>query len=233
MFPEHFLPEERRATAKRCRYHFGPTSVIEASLVLRGKARIHPAQKPVGVFERLILMTTKPGDIVLDPMAGGGTTGEAARNHGRRAILCDASEPYTSGMESRLGVDRIDIQRLALLVDDTGDSQTSSVDRRRLGVEMLALGVPQVEIAEALGVSRETVRQWRIRDQNGDVAPKPRGGRVPALSKLRLEEVLTKAIAEGRTTGKELAAFILEEAGVSYHPDHAKRLARRMLSGGG
>jgi len=47
-----------------------------------GKGRIHPMQKAVDVCERLIENSTQPGEIVLDPFAGSGTTGVAA-------MLCD------------------------------------------------------------------------------------------------------------------------------------------------
>ena len=73
----------------------------------------HPAQKPLKVIEPLIMMSTVPGDIVVDPMCGSGTTGEACRNLGRNAILCDESEEYTKLTASRLGVD-VQVDRLTL-----------------------------------------------------------------------------------------------------------------------
>jgi site-specific DNA-methyltransferase (adenine-specific) len=69
----------------------------------------HPAQKPVKVIEPLVKMTTKEGDLVLDPMCGSGTTGVACRNLNRRAILCDASEEYISMTEKRLNLSRDDL----------------------------------------------------------------------------------------------------------------------------
>jgi DNA modification methylase len=64
----------------------------------------HPAQKPEKVFEPLILMATKPGDLVIDPMCGSGTTGALCAKLGRRANLCDESEEYVNVAENRLGV---------------------------------------------------------------------------------------------------------------------------------
>ena len=69
----------------------------------------HPAQKPIKVIEPLILMSTVQGDTVLDPMCGSGTTGVVSRNLGRRSIVCDASDEYTSMTEKRLGLHRIDL----------------------------------------------------------------------------------------------------------------------------
>jgi len=112
LYPEHFLNSaqlEKQKTGK-LRYMPGPPSVIEAPLLVGfvGKKEQlgHPAQKPCKVFEPLILMTTKPGDIVFDPMCGSGTTGEVCKALGRHAILCDASERYVQMTEKRLGIQR-------------------------------------------------------------------------------------------------------------------------------
>lgn len=47
--------------------------------------KIHPTQKPVQLLERLIEIFTDPGDVVIDPCAGSGTSLLAAANCGRRA----------------------------------------------------------------------------------------------------------------------------------------------------
>jgi adenine-specific DNA-methyltransferase len=54
----------------------------------------HPAQFPVGLAERLVLALTSPGDLVVDPFMGSGTTLVAAAMHGRRAAGCDAEPRY-------------------------------------------------------------------------------------------------------------------------------------------
>lgn len=50
---------------------------------------LHPNQKPVDVIQKLIESFSKRGDVVLDPFAGSGTTGIAARNCGRDFILIE------------------------------------------------------------------------------------------------------------------------------------------------
>jgi DNA methylase len=114
LYPEHFLNEAQLEKQRRgkLRYLPGPPSVIDMPLnigfVGRHEQTGHPAQKPEKVLEPLILMATKPGDVVLDPMCGAGTTGAVCAKLGRKAILCDASEEYIQMTERRLGVTRIE-----------------------------------------------------------------------------------------------------------------------------
>lgn len=49
-------------------------------------SKIHPAQKPVKLLEHLIQTFTDPGDVVIDPCCGSGSTLRAARNLGRNAF---------------------------------------------------------------------------------------------------------------------------------------------------
>lgn len=100
LYPEHFLNDaQKKLKAEgKLRYMPGPPTVIEAALnigfVGRHEQTGHPSQKPISVMSPLIEMVTKPGDIVLDPMCGSGTTGIAAHRLGRSSILCDASPGY-------------------------------------------------------------------------------------------------------------------------------------------
>lgn len=57
-------------------------------------ATIHPTQKPVRLLERLLALTTKKGDIVLDPFCGSCSTGIACRNTGRNFIGFEIDEEY-------------------------------------------------------------------------------------------------------------------------------------------
>ena len=49
--------------------------------------KAHPTQKPEALLHRVLLASTKPGDIVLDPFFGTGTTGAVARKLGRHLSL--------------------------------------------------------------------------------------------------------------------------------------------------
>jgi len=54
----------------------------------------HPTQKPLALMDRIILATTNPKDIILDPFCGSATTGVSAMLHGRRFIGVDADQGF-------------------------------------------------------------------------------------------------------------------------------------------
>lgn len=62
----------------------------------------HPTPKPLGVTMWLIEQATEPGQIVLDPFAGSGTTLEAAKRLGRKAIGIEVEERYCEVAAKRL-----------------------------------------------------------------------------------------------------------------------------------
>jgi DNA modification methylase len=62
----------------------------------------HPCQMPEAVLERIIRASSNPGDLVLDPFAGSGTTLAVARRLGRRYLGVELSEEYARGIRARL-----------------------------------------------------------------------------------------------------------------------------------
>ena len=71
--------------------------------ITQGKEkRLYPTAKPVQLLERIIKMTTNEGDMILDPMSGSGTTGEACKNLNRKCILIDKNEEAIEIIKLRL-----------------------------------------------------------------------------------------------------------------------------------
>ena len=62
----------------------------------------HPTQKPLELVERCLLASTNPGDLVLDPFLGSGTTGVAAVRHGRRFVGIEMSAAYIETARKRV-----------------------------------------------------------------------------------------------------------------------------------
>jgi DNA modification methylase len=63
--------------------------------------KIHPTQKPEELMRRVILSSTKVGDIILDPMAGVGTTGYVAKKLGRNFIMIEINQKYVEATIKR------------------------------------------------------------------------------------------------------------------------------------
>jgi site-specific DNA-methyltransferase (adenine-specific) len=63
---------------------------------------LHPTEKPLGILAPLITYACPPGGLVLDPFAGSGSTLDAARQTGRRAIGVEADERYCEAAARRL-----------------------------------------------------------------------------------------------------------------------------------
>ena len=63
---------------------------------------VHPCQYPVELIERLVLSLTRPGQLVIDPYIGVGTTAVAAVLHGRRAAGSDIRAEYLDVAERRV-----------------------------------------------------------------------------------------------------------------------------------
>jgi site-specific DNA-methyltransferase (adenine-specific) len=64
---------------------------------------IHPTEKPVGLIEILIEMSTNKGDLVVDPFSGSGSTAVAAQRTGRSAIGIEMEDKYVQASRDRLG----------------------------------------------------------------------------------------------------------------------------------
>lgn len=64
--------------------------------------KVHPTQKPVPLLEYLIRIFTDPGDVVIDPTAGSGTTLYAARNLDRRAYGFEIKKEFFKAANEKI-----------------------------------------------------------------------------------------------------------------------------------
>jgi modification methylase len=65
-------------------------------------AKLHPTQKPEALVARAILAASRPGDLVLDPFLGSGTTGAVAKRLGRSFIGIERDAGYAQAAEARI-----------------------------------------------------------------------------------------------------------------------------------
>ncbi len=64
--------------------------------------KVHPTQKPEALLARIIMASTKPGDIVLDPFFGSGTTGAVAKRLGRHFVGIEREQDYIDAASARI-----------------------------------------------------------------------------------------------------------------------------------
>ncbi|MCS6835531.1 MAG: DNA methyltransferase [Anaerolineae bacterium] len=67
-----------------------------------GGEKLHSTQKPEALLYRVILASTNPGDVVLDPFFGTGTTGAVAKKLGRHFVGIERDEAYIRGARARI-----------------------------------------------------------------------------------------------------------------------------------
>jgi adenine-specific DNA-methyltransferase len=75
---------------------------ISGAVQSRSDPKVYVVQTSTPVIERCLLMTTDPGDLVLDPTCGSGTTAYVAEQWGRRWITCDTSRVALALARTRL-----------------------------------------------------------------------------------------------------------------------------------
>lgn len=77
------------------------TSVLQFQAP-KGRNRIHPTQKPLGLIKELVRLTTREGDVVLDPFMGSGTTVIACKVLNRHFIGFEISAEYCELAKQRI-----------------------------------------------------------------------------------------------------------------------------------
>lgn len=81
--------------------------------------KVHPTQKPEALLERVILSSSKEGDVVLDMFAGTGTTGVVAKRYGRNYILIENNKDYCEWMKKRLASTKRQLRQEYLVASKT------------------------------------------------------------------------------------------------------------------
>ncbi len=67
-----------------------------------GSVRYHPNEKPMSWIEPIVLNSSHPGDVILDPFCGSGTTGVVANKWDRKYYLIEADHDHVKTAKKRL-----------------------------------------------------------------------------------------------------------------------------------
>jgi site-specific DNA-methyltransferase (adenine-specific) len=81
-----------------------PRDVLEIPILNNGMAEKtpHPTQKPLELIRRLVAASSNPGDLVVDPFGGSGTTAVACELLGRRWAVCEREPEYAKWAAARV-----------------------------------------------------------------------------------------------------------------------------------
>jgi DNA modification methylase len=86
---------------------------------------LHPCQMPLALLERIVRVSSNPGDLVLDPFAGSGTTLVAAKKLGRDYLGIELSKNYAGRIRERL-------KRVVVSDEPSTNGQRPAANRRTL-----------------------------------------------------------------------------------------------------
>jgi modification methylase len=79
-----------------------PLCTGEERLKGKDKKKLHPTQKPEALLARVILSSSRPNDLVVDPFCGTGTTGAVAKRLGRRFFGVEREAEYAAAAQKRI-----------------------------------------------------------------------------------------------------------------------------------
>ena len=80
---------------------FGTKTVFDVNMP-RGIDKLHPTEKPTGFIEKILIDTTKSGDLIIDPFMGSGSTGVACVNTNRNFIGIELDRGYFEIAKNRI-----------------------------------------------------------------------------------------------------------------------------------
>jgi modification methylase len=90
--------------------------------------KVHPTQKPEALLTRIMMSSTKPGDIVLDPFFGSGTTGAVAKRLGRHFVGVEREQAYIDAATARIdAVEQADLATLKVVASKRSEPRVAFV----------------------------------------------------------------------------------------------------------
>ena len=107
-----------------------PLCTGEERLKMPDGKKLHPTQKPEALLARILLAASRPGDLVLDPFLGSGTTGAVAKRLDRRFIGIEREKAYARAAQARIAATEV-LPEPALAAFVTAAGAVRGADRAR------------------------------------------------------------------------------------------------------
>ena len=118
----------------------------------------HPCQMPEILLARIVAVSSKPGDVVLDPFNGSGTTAAVAYQLGRKYAGCEISENYVENARKRLEELKANDKFLSNLFDSLNSAEM--LEFRRLYIDV---GIEAKEILSSSKLLGIFMKQFAVR----------------------------------------------------------------------
>jgi site-specific DNA-methyltransferase (adenine-specific) len=122
------------------------------------RTRWHPCQMPESLLKRIIAVSSKPGDCVLDPFCGSGTTAAAAQQLGRNYLGVEISDKYVQNARKRLS---------QLKTQQSTNFFFNTVELNELKRLLSDMEKPTKEIAADKNLLQLLANQFTVRMNNG------------------------------------------------------------------
>ncbi len=179
--------------------------------------KLHPTQKPEALLARVLLSATKPGDVVVDPFFGSGTTGAVAKRLRRSFIGIEREEAYAEAARAR-------IDAVEPLAEEVLIAPPSAREAPRVAFSALVergFVAPGSELTDAKGRFRAVVRADGTIALAGTEQPQP--AKVGSIHRMG-------ALAQGAEACNGWTFWHVEEAG-RRHPIDVLRARLRAEMG--
>ena len=148
-----------------------------------GTSKIYVVQTPTSVAERCLLMTTDPGDLVLDPTCGSGTTAYASEQWGRRWITIDTSRVSIAVARQRLLTAKFEYFKLK----DEGNGVAGGL-RCKVVPHITLKGIAQNSNLDPIFAKHETIFEAKLATANAALKQVSDRLRTDLRSKLALKQ---------------------------------------------
>lgn len=175
--------------------------------------KLHPTQKPEALLARVLLSSTRPGDVVLDPFFGSGTTGAVARRLGRHFVGVEREEDYIGAARARIeAVERLD------------DADVAPMPARRAEPRVAFASLVDAGLMAPGTLLYDSKRRWSASVRaDGTLATEGDVGSIHRLG----------ARVQGLDACNGWTFWHFEEAGALKPIDELRRIARRSLQAAG
>ena len=176
-------------------------------------AKAHPTQKPEALLARVLMASTKPGDVVLDPFFGSGTTGAVARRLGRHFVGIEREQAYIDAAGARIAA-----------VEPLGAADTAPIAGKRAEPRVAFVSLVEAGLLAPGATISDSRRRWSARVRaDGTVAIGTEAGSIHRMG----------ARVQGLDACNGWTFWHYEEAGALKPIDELRRVVRAGMAAAG